>query len=508
MGWTKDFAHCQSCGTTERKHKAKGLCASCYSFASEGRQKSHITRTTHRLPTSILREDLEAAYQSGLSLNDLAQRYNCTRQYINKLIKRYGIATRTQSEARNLALENGKLAYTYRLGTEHECTVTHQKRHVNEKFFKKWTSAMAWVLGVIYTDGCLHASTQPKGQGKSADSEKQRLREQLERANCGDVTAQFYLAAMYEYGIRVPQNFIQAYKWYTLASGGREEVAAVACDELSKKMSPVEIEIARRQAQKWAPQEKRADTVSWCLKISQKEPELLEKVRAQMDSNAVMSFREKKGVAGAVHELVIANATVCADLRQLGVTPRKSLTINFPPMPPHVVKDFVRGCWDGDGSVYLNEKNLRMPRASFISGSKDFIEQLVRHLVDLGLPDRTINIRNPAKRGEHRSYSFRFCGRDCVLLYHVLYDNVDEQMCLSRKRDRFKAIADHYEREGFEMRPAHRRRPIKGFSQQIKAANASLKKRLETNTGETPLPREAEDNLSPYPESAGEGSIK
>lgn len=498
MAWTKDFAHCQSCGTTERKHRAKGLCASCYSFSSEARQKSHITRTTHRLPTSILKEDLETAYQSGLSLNDIAQCYNCTRAYIYKLVKKYGIATRTQSDARNLALEKGKLAFTHRLGTEHESTVTLLKRHVNKEFFKSWTPAMAWVLGVIYTDGCLHASTQPKGQSKSAKSGKLRLREQVELANCGDVTAQFYLAAMYGHGI-------QALKWYTLAAEGGDEGAAVARDELSRKMSPVQIADARRQAQEWAPQEKRADTVSWRLKISQKEPELLEKVRAQMDSNALMSFREKRGVAGAVHELVIANATVCADLRQLGVTPKKSLTINFPPMPPHVVRDFVRGCWDGDGSVYLNEKNLRMPCASFISGSKDFIEQLVRHLVDLGLPDRTIHIRNPAKRGEHQSYSFRFCGRDCVLLYHVLYDNIDERMCLSRKRDRFKAIADHYEREGFEMRPAHRRRPIKGFSQQINAANASLKKRLKTNTGNTPLPRKAEDSLLPNLDSAGAG---
>ena len=162
MAWSKDFAHCQSCGTTEEKHKAKGLCASCYSFSSEVRQKSHITRTTHHLPTSILREDLATAYQSGMSLNDLAQRYNCTRQYVYKLVKKYGIATRTQSGARSLALEKGKLAFTRRLGTEHQCTVTLQKRYVNEEFFKSWTPAMAWVLGVIYTDGCLHASTQPR----------------------------------------------------------------------------------------------------------------------------------------------------------------------------------------------------------------------------------------------------------------------------------------------------------------------------------------------------------
>lgn len=501
MAWTKDFDYCQSCGTTEGKHKAKGLCASCYGFASEARQKSHISRTTHRLPKSILREDLETAYQSGMSLNDLAQLYNCTRQYIYKLVKKYGIATRTKSGARKLALEKGKLAFTHRLGTEHECTVTLQKRHVNEEFFKTWTPAMAWVLGVIYTDGCLHASIRPKGQSKSAKLGKLRLREQEELANRGDATAQFYLASMYKHGI-------QALKWYTLAAEGGDEGAAVARDELSKKMSPVQIADARQQVQEWAPQEKQGDTMSWRLTIGQKEPELLEKVRVQMGSNALISFREKRGVAGAVHEMSLTNATLCADLRELGVTPRKSLTMTFPPMPPYLVRDFVRGCWDGDGSVYWSD-TPRMPSASFVTGSKVFVQDLVKHLVDLGLPDRTIHIRNPAKSGEHRSYSFRFSGRDCVLLYHVLYDNADESMCLGRKRDQFEAIADHYEREGFEMgrtrRTIRHRVSNKVLSQQIKAANAALKKELETNTGNTPPPHKAEDDLSPNLESAGAG---
>lgn len=527
MAWTKDFAHCQSCGTTERKHRAKGLCDSCYSFSSEVRRTSHITRTTHRLPTSILREDLETAYQSGLSFQDLAQRYNCTRQYINKLVKKYGIATRTQSDARNLALEKGKLAFTHGLGTEHERTVTLQKRVVNEEFFKTWTPAMAWVLGVIYTDGCLHASTQPRGQSKSAKSGKLRLRELVELANCGDATAQFNLAAMYEHGSRVPQNFTQAIKWYTLAADGGDEGAAVACDELSKKLGPVQIAGARRQAQEWAPQEKRADTVSWRLSIGQKEPELLEKIRAQMDSNALIKFSEKRGVAGALHTLVITSATVCADLRQLGVTPKKSLTIAFPPMPPHLVKDFVRGCWDGDGSVFWSNTPPR-PSASFISGSKVFVQDLVKHLVGLGLPDRTIHIRNPSKSSKHRSYSFRFTGRDCALLYHVLYDNIDESMCLSRKHDRFKAIADYYERQVSQTQhiaPIRRRvtslseqiaradaslrmastdaKTVQLRAQQIKAANAALKKKLEAFTGSDPSPRKAEGNLSSNLERAG-----
>ena len=80
---------------------------------------------------------------------------------------------------------------------------------------------MAWVLGVIYTDGCLHASTQAKGQSKSAKIGKLRLREQVELANYGDVTAQFYLAAMYGHPLTSQHFFL----------GGRHQVRAFVARE-------------------------------------------------------------------------------------------------------------------------------------------------------------------------------------------------------------------------------------------------------------------------------------
>ena len=33
--------------------------------------------------------------------------------------------------------------------------VPHNKKFVNSNFFKKWTPAMAYVLGFIYADGCI-----------------------------------------------------------------------------------------------------------------------------------------------------------------------------------------------------------------------------------------------------------------------------------------------------------------------------------------------------------------
>jgi predicted DNA-binding protein YlxM (UPF0122 family) len=142
MSWAKGHDRCKSCGTEEHKHKARGLCASCYDAAAEKRHKSHVTRRIgSHLLIPITKKDIEQKYQSGLSLNDIARQFNCTRQYIHKLMAQYKIVRRTMSEARTLALQHGKISYSseiYSPGT----TISHEKRHVNESFFKTWTPAM------------------------------------------------------------------------------------------------------------------------------------------------------------------------------------------------------------------------------------------------------------------------------------------------------------------------------------------------------------------------------
>ena len=430
--WAMGYDRCQSCGTAEFKHAGKGLCITCYSAAADARLKSHITRKRgSRLLVPITEDELRQKYDSGMSFTDLARHYNCTRQYIHKVMRQYGIARRTLSEASSLALQQGKVSYSYKIGSP-VTSIIKVKRTVDESFFKTWTPAMAWVLGVIYTDGCLHGLRPPGRQSRSAKMGKLRFRELIGPANCGDVTAQFNLAAKYEHGV-------QALKWYILAADGGDEGAAVARDELLKKMSRVQIAEARQQAQDWAPQEK----VIWRLSISQKEPELLEKVRTLMGSNALLRFSKKRGIAGALYTLMILNATICADLIRLGLTAAKSLTISFPHMPARMVRHFIRGCWDGDGSVYLEGNDRSKPCASYGSGSKKFIESLVRQLVDFGLPSPTIH---KLTRSKNPHYYFRYTGLPCARLYHVLYDDVDESLYLARNHDRFKQIADDFER--------------------------------------------------------------
>lgn len=338
------------------------------------------------MPIAITKEDLEERYNSGMSLSDIARRYNCTRQYVHKLLRKYGLATRTQKEARKIAVEQGKISYTYRMGTDRERKITHEKHHMNDEFFKSWSPAMAYVLGVIYTDG--------------------NLRTDL-------------------------------------------------------------------------------------FRVAQKEPELLEKILSLMGSNAKIGFTEKRGIAGAMYRFQIYNSEIYTDLLQLGLFPNKSLSLSFPQVPAECVRHFIRGCWDGDGCVYLERNNPAKPQASFVSGSKLFIEALLQHLVGLGLPNRTLHSRETSK---HPSYYFRFNGRDCASLYHVLYDGVEESMYLTRKHEKFRKIAHDYEWDGFQGTAQRRRhRPVKSdksLSEELRLAINALKREQESYTSKAQSTRE------------------
>ena len=137
----------------------------------------------------------------------------------------------------------------------------------------------------------------------------------------------------------------------------------------------------------------------------------------------------KSGIAGEGHWFNINNEKIYDDLIGLGLTPRKSLTLKFPEIPPIFVRHFIRGCWDGDGSFYY-EKATGAFGASYLSGSLEFIECMLAELYKAGLSKRTIH-----KSKTSGVYSSDFTGEDCIKLYHYLYDSVPESQYLTRKHD-------------------------------------------------------------------------
>jgi predicted DNA-binding protein YlxM (UPF0122 family)/transcriptional regulator with XRE-family HTH domain len=348
-GWARHYSKCIKCGSSDMRHIARGLCKSCYDKDIEKRHKDNERIQKYGGSSKLLTAEylIENYIKQEKSLADIAKETNCSRQYIHKKLKGYEIPLRSKSESRDLALTKDKLQIK-RLNEDGSSSfVLLKKTNVNEDFFSSWSSAMAYVLGVIYTDGNLNPG---------------RIRE----------------------------------SWRA----------------------------------------KSASTIP-SITVAQKEPELLEKILHLMDCDAKLYFHKEKVYgntkAGALYHFRISNEKLYDDIVNLGLTPNKSLIMQFPNVPNEYVRHFIRGCWDGDGSVYI-EKESRRIGASFVSGSIEFVDGMVGELVSAGFSNRTIYSKN----NESKSYSFKFSGSQVRMLYHYLYDGVPDTEYLERKFKLFR----------------------------------------------------------------------
>lgn len=156
------------------------------------------------------------------------------------------------------------------------------------------------------------------------------------------------------------------------------------------------------------------------------------KVKIVMGSeHKIEQSRHQKGL----YCFHFAREKLVEDLEKLGVYPRKSLIIKFPEVPKKYLPDFIRGVFDGDGSVYFDNRSLKSPlRSKFVSGSNDFIVGLQKELEELNLPRRTI-YKQKTKNGW--SYSIVFGHSGSIKLFEILYRNGKKSIFLERKYKRF-----------------------------------------------------------------------
>ncbi len=143
---------------------------------------------------------------------------------------------------------------------------------------------------------------------------------------------------------------------------------------------------------------------------------------------------------GEVYYVQINVSKVYDDLLNLGLIPNKSLTMRFPEIRREYVRHFIRGCWDGDGSVFFDRAGR--PVAHYVSGSLKFVEGMLEQLKEAGLSERTIH-----KNKHSSSYYFKFFGPQCKLLYEYFYKDVGPALYLERKHGLFRKSALLYEND-------------------------------------------------------------
>ncbi|MGA2630261.1 MAG: LAGLIDADG family homing endonuclease [Terriglobia bacterium] len=153
--------------------------------------------------------------------------------------------------------------------------------------------------------------------------------------------------------------------------------------------------------------------------------ELVEKTKALMRTDHPIRAVSPRGISRKIqYRLDISSSVFVAGLEKHGIVATKSLILRFPQMPDDCIRHFLRGCWDGDGSFYYEKRGQKF-RASYVSGSRQFIERFIDSLRNIGIckwvlqDGRHVKTSEPISiytlnRGKSTSYSFRLSGDNAI----------------------------------------------------------------------------------------------
>ena len=166
------------------------------------------------------------------------------------------------------------------------------------------------------------------------------------------------------------------------------------------------------------------------ISITMKDVELLEKVKKKLESNHPIKYLKAYGT----YQFGFAREKMSDRLHELGITKNKSLIVKFPEVPDEFLSHFIRGVFDGDGSVFFEPRNKSPLRVSFTSGSKAFMTILEGKLhLHAGLSKRNIYERLQKRM----SYYIRYSHKDSLKFFDYIYADADESMWLERKHRKF-----------------------------------------------------------------------
>jgi hypothetical protein len=139
-----------------------------------------------------------------------------------------------------------------------------------------------------------------------------------------------------------------------------------------------------------------------------------------------------------IAQMQFRNKIIVSDLMKLGITFRKTYSLGLVKVQEEYFADFVRGFFDGDGSVFIyNVNNTPQIKVGFVCASLEFITDFNQKLCCLlKIKEKSIHCI-PAKENKVNKYSIDFYISDCEKLYSFMYGN-NPEIYLERKRKIFE----------------------------------------------------------------------
>jgi len=155
------------------------------------------------------------------------------------------------------------------------------------------------------------------------------------------------------------------------------------------------------------------------------------------------------------YSLSIGSKKIARDLMNLGIVPNKSLIVEFPNINNELLPHFIRGNFDGDGSVHksIRKSGKEEVKIQFI-GSISFISKLAYHLNNLGINPNKIKLVNNSKNA-----TINLSSKENILKFKDLIYK-DATIYLFRKCEKFSEVLSFFNNKKF----FYRNEPIYQYS--------------------------------------------
>ncbi len=179
------------------------------------------------------------------------------------------------------------------------------------------------------------------------------------------------------------------------------------------------------------------------LNFTSKDIELVNLLKKELKSEHKLGtydiFDKRTNKTYTRHSIQISSKTIVNNLNKLGVFGNKSFTSELPEIPIEFMWHFIRGLFDGDGTIYQN-KNIKSGRLRFgIIGSEKLLESINVFFKNNDIND--VNIRQTKHGNENGNLVKLDCSKSNNInhIKNKLYENSDG-LRLSRKFKIFQTL--------------------------------------------------------------------
>lgn len=157
--------------------------------------------------------------------------------------------------------------------------------------------------------------------------------------------------------------------------------------------------------------------------LSLKDKEHLEMIQSEIGGCEVYEYESNGYKSCGWH---CCSSQIKKDLAIYGIIPHKTGTLSIPKiLDKQYWKDFIRGYFDGDGTICKDGTGFRI---TITSANKEILEDINNYFEENGIKPSNLY-------KDHNNICIRFRSQASIDIYNLLYYN--DCLCLKRKKEKY-----------------------------------------------------------------------